>query len=251
MKMKLEIKINIRQNILLGLVFLATMLFSCTVTQEINGFGGGFRTFKDKIEAQKNVPQKQETKTLANNEKTETLEVIYKDFENSNSTEKVEVNATTNPKLTNLKKAITTPTLTKLPKTNSLKQKIISKLIQIKLKHSKSKTKQSSSNGFIPDKNSDFGYWFLFVLFCMLSIIGTIFLLSTFVSTGWDFIGYAAGAIIFLPFALIHYIGLKNYAQLDECGFLYQFGFWTSMFAWWFFGIPLLIWLIGALTCGS
>jgi hypothetical protein len=250
MKMKLEIKINIRQNILLGLVFLATMLFSCTVTQEINGFGGGFRTFKDKIEAQKNVPQKQEIKTLANNEKTETLEVIYKDFENSNSTDKVEVNTTINSKLASLKKAITTPTLTKLPKTNSLKQKIISKLIQIKLKHSKSKTKQSSSNGFIPDKNSDFGYWFLFVLCCIMSIIGTIFLLSIFGSTGWDSIGYAIGAIIFLPFALIHYIGLKNYAQLDECGFLYQFGYWTSMFAG-ILIIPLFIWLIGALTCGS
>ena len=238
-----------QMNKILGLTFFVIGLFSCTTTQEINGFGGGFRTFKDKNEAQKNVPQKQETKTLSNNEKTETLEVIYKDFENSNSTEKVEVNATTNPKLANLKKAITTPTLTKLPKTNSLKQKIISKLIQIKLKHSKSKTKQSSSNGFIPDENSDFGYWFLFVLFCMMSIIGTISLLSTFVATGWDLIGYVAGAIIFSLAAIIHFIGLKNYAQLDECGFLYQFGFWTSMFAWWFYGIPLLIWLIGALTC--
>ena len=238
-------------NKILGLTFIVIGLFSCTTTQEINGFGGGFRTFKDKIEAQKNVPQKQEIKTLANNEKTETLEVIYKDFENSNSTDKVEVNTTTNSKLASLKKAITTPTLTKLPKTNSLKQKIISKLIQIKLKHSKSKTKQSSSNGFIPDKNSDFGYWFLFVLFCIMSIVSTIFLLSIFGSTGWDSLGYAIGAIIFSLFALIHSIGLKNYAQLDECGFLYEFGFWTSMFAWWFWGIPLLIWFIGALTCGS
>jgi len=238
-------------NKILGLTFIVIGLFSCTTTQEINGFGSGFRTFKDKIEAQKNVPQKQEIKTLANNEKTETLEVIYKDFENSNSTDKVEVNTTTNSKLAILKKAITTPTLTKLPKTNSLKQKIISKLIQIKLKHSKSKTKQSSSNGFIPDKNSDFGYWFLFVLFCIMSIISTNFLLSMLGSTGYESLGYFIGAIIFLLFALIHSIGLNTYAQLDECGFLYKFGFWTSMFAWWFWGIPLLIWFIGALTCGS
>jgi hypothetical protein len=64
MKMKMKIKINIRQNILLGLVFLATMLFSCTVTQEINGFGGGNRTFTTKINNKPTSNQQEVNQTL-------------------------------------------------------------------------------------------------------------------------------------------------------------------------------------------
>lgn len=238
-----------QMNKILGLTFFVIGLFSCTTTQEINGFGGGFRTFKDKIEVQKNVPQKQEIKTLANNEKTETLELSFNDLENSNSTEKVEVNTTSNSKLANLKKAITTPTLTELPKTNSLKQKILTKLIETKLKHSKSKTKQSSSNGFIPDESSDFGYWILFCLFCLTFIgIASLVVLHAIIYSPVTGLYLILITPILLITAIIHFIGLKNYDKLDECGFLYQFGFWTSMF-YWFFGIPLLIWLIGALTC--
>jgi hypothetical protein len=237
-----------QMNKILGLTFFVIGLFSCTTTQEINGFGGGFRTFKDKIEAQKNVPQKQEIKTLANNEKNETLEVIYKDLENSNCTEKVEINTTSNSKLANLKKAITTPTLTELPKTNSLKQKILTKLIETKLKHSKSKAKHNKSNDFFPDESSDFGYWFLFCLFSFM-FIGVVSMLLATLNARSSMDLLIAGAILFGLAALIPFIGLKNYDKLGECGFLYQFGFWTSMFAWWFFGIPLLIWLIGALTC--
>ena len=236
-------------NKILGLTFFVIGLFSCTTTQEINGFGGGFRTFKDKIEVQKNVPQKQEIKTLVNNEKTETLEVIYKDLEKSNSSEKVEVNTTSNSKLANLKKAITTPTLTALPKTNSLKQKILTKLIETKLKHSKSKAKHNKSNDFFPDESSDFGYWFLFCCFSLtfIGIIGLLVLHAD-INSEVTMLFLIFGIPILLITAFIHFIGLKNYDKLDECGFLYQFGFWTSMF-YWYLGIPLLIWLIGALTC--
>lgn len=236
-------------NKILGLTFIVIGLFSCTTIQEINGFGGGFRIFKDKIEAQKNAPQKQEVKTLANNEKTETLEVIYKDLENSNCTEKVEVNTTKNSKLVNLKKAITAPTLTELPKTNTLKQKILTKLIETKLKQSKSKKKQNKSNTFLPDEDSDFGYWFLFCLFCLMFIgIISLIALHAIKNSAETLLISIFGIPIFLITAFIHFIGLKNYDKLDECGFLYQFGFWTSMF-YWFFGIPLLIWLFGALAC--
>jgi hypothetical protein len=59
-----------------------------------------------------------------------------------------------------------------------------------------------------------------------------------------------AFGILLLIASGIQYLGLINYDKLDECGFLYQFGYWTSMVAG-ILVIPLFIWLIGALTCGS
>ena len=44
--------------------------------------------------------------------------------------------------------------------------------------------------------------------------------------------------------SLIQLLGLRKYEKIKEHGFFYSFGFWTSMFGWWFIGIPLFLWLI-------
>jgi hypothetical protein len=246
MKMKLEIKINIRQNILLGLVFLATMLFSCTVTQEINGFGGGNRTFTTKINNKPTSNQQEVNQTLntstvtdAINSKSELRPAVVPGTIQQELTPSV----TENQIKENLKQ---------LKPMSKLKSKIITKLLETKLKHQKSKNKSlfNKSDSIFPDRNSDFLYYLLFILFSFFFIGGIIFILA---GTGLDKYSGAlsiAFGILLLIASGIQYLGLINYDKLDECGFLYQFGYWTSMVAG-ILVIPLFIWLIGALTCGS
>ncbi len=236
---------NIQSNILLGLAIIATTLFSCTVTQEINGFGGGNRTFSTTVDNKPTSKQKEMNRlqntiaiTDAFNSKSELLPAVLP----SNIQQELIPSVSENQIKGNLKQ---------IKPMSKLKSKIITKLLETKLKHQKSnaKSKENKSDSIFPDRNSDFLYTLLFIMFSLFFIGGIIVSLAGLGMRGYEGGFFIFGGLVSIIASGIHYLGLINYDKLDECGFLYQFGFWTSMFGAWFFGIPLLIWLIGALTC--
>lgn len=242
-----DMKKELQTLIIFGLITLIISICSCTTVQEINGFGGGNRTFTTKINNKPTSNQKEVNQTQnispvtdAINSKSELRPAVVPGTIQQELTQSV----TENQIKENLKQ---------LKPMSKLKSKIITKLLETKLKHQKSKNKSlfNKSDSIFPDSNSDFSYYLLFILFSFCFIGGIIFILA---GTGMDRYSGAlsiAFGIFLLIASGIHYLGLINYDKLDECGFLYNFGFWTSMVGFWFFGIPLLIWLIGALACRS
>ncbi len=232
-----DMKKELQTLIIFGLITLIISICSCTTVQEINGFGGGDRNFSSKTATNSQTPYFQnKVATIIHNihslDKFDTLDYHQKtklkaSIQNINSDQKSII----------LKNNIKS----KSP-ANNLKTRILTKLLTNKLEIQKYQILKT--NDFLPDRESEFGYWLLFIYFCFFAITAIPLLLTN------DMYVVAFG-FISLIISLVPFFGLLTYDKLDECGFLYNFGFWTSMFGFWLFGIPLLIWILGALLCDS
>ena len=133
------------------------------------------------------------------------------------------------------------------PKSNSLGKKSTFKQRLAYLKKISRQKGSSKKRGqdFVPNDGSDFGHWFLFIGFIFLTIMSLLSIMQPITSQNSldTFVG-----IMVIGYALFFLLGLISYDKLDECGDLYNVGFWLSMYAWWTI-FPLLIWLLGLILC--
>lgn len=134
------------------------------------------------------------------------------------------------------------------PKSNSLGKK---NTFKQRLAYLKKISRQKGSSkkrvqDFVPNDDSGFGHWFLFIGFIFLTIVG--FLTVNAATSGKIESEAALIGFLEIAYAIFFLIGLICYDKLDECGDLYNVGFWLSMYAGWTI-FPLLIWLLGLILC--
>jgi Fe2+ transport system protein B len=97
----------------------------------------------------------------------------------------------------------------------------------------------------LPDSRSRWDYWLLFLILAV-SLIWTIGWFSNLsVYRDWGIVFGIVGIIQ----ALVTLAAIKSYKRMLQCGFLFGFGLWASVIFWWFFFIPLALWLIISLFC--
>lgn len=125
------------------------------------------------------------------------------------------------------------------------------KEVSASFKKNKQQLKQKIRS-FLPDSRSRWDYWLLFGIFA-LALILAISLISFGIIKGGG--GASEGSfavgfgIVALLQSLVTYIGLKSYRRMLKCGAIFGFGLWTSVFFWWFFFIPIAIWIVISLLC--
>ncbi len=228
----MKIKTGIQCNKMLAVIALIAFISSCNTAKEINGFGSGNQFFisKNKIKTITHIPlskSQQRTPNTPSVKHLDTQQISLKNRKSISPENDPVENSTFRTKLNKSKEP-----------SQSTKSKLITKLLNTKLKKQIHK-KQS----FIPDSDSESGYSLLFTLFCIFFFVG----LLTVIIPG-DSSSKIMG-VLFLITGIIHLLGLLTFYKLEECGTLYEIGFWGSMFGYWLLGIPLLIWILGALTC--
>ena len=120
------------------------------------------------------------------------------------------------------------------------------KEVSASLKKHKQQLKQKIRS-FLPDSRSRWDYWLLFGIFA-LALILAIALISYGASQGSGDMTGVIGIIALLQ-SLVTFIGLKSYRRMLKCGAIFGFGLWASVFFWWFFFIPIALWIIISLLC--
>jgi hypothetical protein len=119
--------------------------------------------------------------------------------------------------------------------------------VSASLKKHKQQLKQKIRS-FLPDSRSRWDYWLLFGIFALAILLAIGFITyGIYVNDtyGWY---YAFGVVALLQ-SLVTYIGIKSYRRMLKCGVIFGFGLWTSVIFWWFFFIPIALWIVISLLC--
>ena len=194
------------------------ILTACSSAHEFNGFGG--------------------TRFSENPQKS------IQEFGQDQIKSSVEINGQKDQNIACISQLDTT---TKTIEIFSFKENRVSKFQSMKLKKSKFETGntsiQKTKGQFLPNKRATIGYWYLFAGFILFGLMGIGFIIAEIVAGGGGSYFGVLGVFGILH-SLIQLLGLRKYEKIKEHGFFYSFGFWTSMFGWWFIGIPLFLWLI-------
>ena len=102
----------------------------------------------------------------------------------------------------------------------------------------------------LPDSRSRWDYWLLFVILAATLPLAISFIYYISISTSsFELSIMTVGLIYSIIQALVTLAAIKSYKRMLQCGFLFGFGLWASVIFWWFFFIPLALWLIISLFC--